>query len=130
VSEDNVVNFPTKNRKDEVMRERTSKINDFRSPFTHNNYRINKFIVDGIDWQKWDPPTFELSNDDNISFEDVNWSLNLTDSNKPIIEEALDLCNAIQKQCINLSIENDTTQLNIVLDKLREALLLSKISSK
>jgi hypothetical protein len=42
----------------------------------------------------------------------------------------MDLCNAIQKQCIGLSVENDAVQLNMVLDKLREALVLSKISSK
>lgn len=130
MSDDNIVEFPTKGRKEDVMRERTNKINNYTSPFNNSNYKINSFVVDGLDWEKWTPPSFNSINDDTISFENINWSFNLTNSNQTILADAMDLCNAIQKQCINLSINNDSNQMNIVLDKLREALVLSKISSK
>lgn len=130
MSDDNVVKFPTGKRTHDVMRERTSKINNFSSPSTNTNYKINSFIVDGTDWQKWTPPNFNSFDQDTISFENINWSFNLNNSNQTILEDVMDLCNSIQKQCIQLSIGNDTVQLNIVLDKLREALVLSKISVK
>jgi hypothetical protein len=130
MSDDNIVDFPTGQRKQDVMRERTSKINNFSSPFTNPNYKINSFVVDGIDWKKWTPPNFDSINDDSISFENINWSLNITNSNQTNLADVMDLCNSIQKHCIGLSIENDTVQLNTVLDKLQEALVLSKISSK
>lgn len=130
MSDDNIVEFPTKGRKEDVMRERTNKINNYTSPFNNSSYKINSFVVDGLDWQKWTPPSFNSINDDTISFENINWSFNLTNSNQTILADAMDLCNAIQKQCIDLSINNDSNQMNIVLDKLREALVLSKISSK
>ena len=127
---DNVVNFPTKERKDDVMQERTRKINDFSSPSQSPNYKITSFVVDGVDWKKWTPPNFDSIDDATISFENINWSFNLTNSNQTILADVMDLCNDIQKQCIGLSVDNNATQLNMVLDKLREALVLSKISSK
>lgn len=130
MSDDNVVEFPTKERKHDVMRERTGKINGFTSPFTNSNYKINSITVDGENWQKWTPPSFDSIDDNSISFENINWSFNLTDSNQTILADVMDLCNSIQKQCIGLSVENDALQLNMVLDKLRETLVLSKISSK
>ena len=130
MSNDNVVEFPTKERKHDVMRERTSKINGFTSPFTNTNYKINSIKVDGESWEKWTFPNLDSINENTISFENINWSFNLTNSNQTLLADAMDLCNAIQKQCIGLSVENDAVQLNTVLDKLREALVLSKISSK
>ena len=56
MSNDNVVEFPTKERKHDVMRERTSKINGFTSPFTNTNYKINSIKVDGESWEKWTFP--------------------------------------------------------------------------
>ena len=129
MSDENIVEFPTGQRKQDVMRERTNKINNYTSPFNNSNYKINSFVVDG-NCQKWTPPNFDSFSDDTISFENVNWSFNLTNSNQTILADVMDLCNSIQKQCISLSIENDAVQLNTVLDKLREALVLSKISSK
>jgi hypothetical protein len=130
MSDDNVFEFPTKERKDNVIRDRTGKINNFTSPFTNNNYKINSFTVGGANWQKWTMPSLDSINNDTISFENIDWSFNLTNSNQTLLADAMDLCNAIQKQCIGLSVENDSTQLNIVLGKLHEALVLSKISSK
>ena len=130
MSNDNVVEFPTKERKHDVMRERTSKINGFTSPFTNTNYKINSIKVDGESWEKWTFPNLDSINENTISFENINWSFNLTNSNQTLLADTMDLCNAIQKQCIGLSVENDAVQLNTVLDKLREALVLSKISSK
>jgi hypothetical protein len=130
MSNDNIVEFPTKERKHDVMRERTSKINGFTSPFTNTDYKINSYIVDGVEWKTWIPPSFDSIDNDTISFENINWSFNLTNSNQTLLADTMDLCNAIQKQCIGLSVENDAVQLNMVLDKLREALVLSKISSK
>lgn len=130
MSDDNIVEFPTKERKHDVMRERTSKINGFTSPFTNTNYKINSIKVDGESWEKWTFPNLDSINENTISFENVNWSFNLTNSNQTLLADTMDLCNAIQKQCIGLSVENDAVQLNTVLDKLREALVLSKISSK
>jgi hypothetical protein len=130
MSNDNIVEFPTKERKHDVMRERTSKINGFTSPFTNTDYKINSYIVDGVEWKTWIPPSFDSIDNDTISFENINWSFNLTNSNQTLLADVMDLCNTIQKQCIGLSVENDSTQLNMVLDKLREALVLSKISSK
>jgi len=130
MSDDNVFEFPTKERKHDVMRERTSKINGFTSPFTNTNYKINSIKVDGESWEKWTFPNLDSINENTISFENINWSFNLTNSNQPLLADTMDLCNAIQKQCIGLSVENDAVQLNTVLDKLREALVLSKISSK
>lgn len=130
MSDDNIVEFPTKERKHDVMRERTSKINGFTSPFTNTDYKINSYIVDGVEWKTWIPPSFDSIDNDTISFENINWSFNLTNSNQTLLADTMDLCNAIQKQCIGLSVENDAVQLNMVLDKLREALVLSKISSK
>ena len=94
------------------------------------NYKINSFTVGGANWQKWTMPSLDSINNDTISFENIDWSFNLTNSNQTLLADAMDLCNAIQKQCIGLSVENDSTQLNIVLGKLHEALVLSKISSK
>jgi hypothetical protein len=130
MSDDNIVEFPAKERKDKVMRERTSKVNNFTNPFTNTNYKINSYIVDGVEWKTWIPPSLDSTNNDTISFENINWSFNLTNSNQTLLADTMDLCNAIQKQCIRLSVENDSTQLNVVLDKLREALVLSKIFSK
>jgi hypothetical protein len=130
MSDDNIVEFPTKERKHDVMRERTSKINGFTGPFTNTNYKINSIKVDGESWEKWTFPSLDSINENTISFENVNWSFNLTNSNQTLLADTMDLCNAIQKQCIGLSVENDAGQLNTVLDKLREALVLSKISSK
>jgi hypothetical protein len=130
MSDDNVFEFPTKERKHDVMRERTSKINGFTSPFTNTNYKINSIKVDGESWEKWTFPNLDSINENTISFENINWSFNLTNSNQTLLADTMDLCNAIQKQCIGLSVENDAVQLNTVLDKLREALVLSKISSK
>lgn len=130
MSDDNVFEFPTKERKHDVMRERTSKINGFTSPFTNTNYKINSIKVDGESWEKWTFPSLDSINENTISFENINWSFNLTNSNQTLLADTMDLCNAIQKQCIGLSVENDAVQLNTVLDKLREALVLSKISSK
>jgi hypothetical protein len=130
MSDDNIVEFPTKERKHDVMRERTSKINGFTSPFTNTNYKINSIKVDGESWEKWTFPSLDSINENPISFENINWSFNLTNSNQTLLADTMDLCNAIQKQCIGLSVENDAVQLNMVLDKLREALVLSKISSK
>jgi hypothetical protein len=130
MSDDNIVEFPAKERKDKVMRERTSKVNNFTNPFTNNNYKINSYFVDGVEWKTWIPPSLDSTNNDTISFENINWSFNLTNSNQTLLADTMDLCNAIQKQCIRLSVENDSTQLNVVLDKLREALVLSKIFSK
>jgi hypothetical protein len=130
MSDDNIVEFPTKERKHDVMRERTSKINGFTSPFTNTNYKINSIKVDGESWEKWTFPSLDSINENLISFENINWSFNLTNSNQTLLADTMDLCNAIQKQCIGLSVENDAVQLNMVLDKLREALVLSKISSK
>jgi hypothetical protein len=130
MSDDNIVEFPTKERKHDVMRERTSKINSLTSPFTNTNYKINSIKVDGESWEKWTLPSLDSINENTISFENINWSFNLTNSNQTLLADTMDLCNAIQKQCIGLSVENDSVQLNTVLDKLREALVLSKISSK
>lgn len=130
MSDDNVFEFPTKKHKDNAMRDRTSKINNFTSPFNNSNYKINSFTVGGANWQKWTMPSLDSINNDTISFENIDWSFNLTNSNQTLLADAMDLCNAIQKQCIGLSVENDSTQLNIVLGKLHEALVLSKISSK
>lgn len=130
MSDDNVFEFPTKERKHNVMRERTSKINGFTSPLTNTNYKINSIKVDGESWEKWTFPNLDSINENTISFENINWSFNLTNSNQTLLADTMDLCNAIQKQCIRLSVENDAVQLNTVLDKLREALVLSKISSK
>ena len=130
MSDDNIVEFPTKERKHDVMRERTSKINSLTSPFTNTNYKINSIKVDGESWEKWTFPSLDSINENPISFENINWSFNLTNSNQTLLADTMDLCNAIQKQCIGLSVENDAVQLNMVLDKLREALVLSKISSK
>lgn len=130
MSDDNVFEFPTKKHKDNAMRDRTSKINNFTSPFNNSNYKINSYIVDGVEWKTWIPPSFDSIDNDTISFENINWSFNLTNSNQTLLADVMDLCNTIQKQCIGLSVENDSTQLNIVLGKLHEALVLSKISSK
>ena len=43
MSDDNVFEFPTKKHKDNAMRDRTSKINNFTSPFNNSNYKINSF---------------------------------------------------------------------------------------
>jgi hypothetical protein len=130
MSDDNIFEFPAKERKDKVMRDRTNKVNNFTNPFTNTDYKINSYIVDGVEWKTWIPPSLDSINSDTISFENINWSFNLTNSNQTLLADAMDLCNAIQKQCIGLSVENDSIQLNMVLDKLREALVLSKISSK
>jgi hypothetical protein len=130
MSDDNIVEFPTGQRKQDVMHERSSKINSFPNPFTNSNYKINSFVVDGANWRKWTLPSFDNINNDTISFENIDWSFNLTNSNQTILADVMDLCNSIQKQCIGLSIENDAVQLNTVLDKLKEVLVLSKISSK
>ena len=72
MSDDNIVEFPTKERKHDVMRERTSKINGFTSPFTNTNYKINSIKVDGESWEKWTFPSLDSINENPISFENIN----------------------------------------------------------
>ena len=84
MSDDNVFEFPTKKHKDNAMRDRTSKINNFTSPFNNSNYKINSFTVGGANWQKWTMPSLDSINNDTISFENIDWSFNLTKSNHSI----------------------------------------------
>lgn len=118
-NDNNVVKFPTKERRHEVIKERNKK-ETFHNPFpiSNPNYRITSFTIDGMDWQKWDPPCFDSIFDENISFENIVWSIDTTKLNQPLLSDVMDACTMIQKQCIGL---NDY-QLNIVLDKLREIL--------
>jgi hypothetical protein len=126
---DNIVEFPTKERKSSVTKERTQKINDFSSSFTPS-YNLNSMSVTMSGFDKWIPPLF---NEDTISFANLNnskWcpSFGPTDTN--LLTSIVDRCAAIQKQCIIAGSNQETIALQHVLDKLDEALLLSKISSK
>lgn len=124
----NIVSFPTKERKDEVMRERTRKTNNFSSPF--QSYNLNSITFSSEGWEKWSPPSFD---GDTISFSNlnnVNWSPSFGPTDTNLLTSIVDRCAAIQKNCIAAGNKEDTLALRHVLDKLDEALLLSKISSK
>ncbi len=124
----NIVSFPTKERKDEVMRERTRKTNDFSSPF--HSYNLNSITFSSEGWEKWSPPSFDS---DTISFSNltnINWSPSFGPTDTNLLTSIVDRCAAIQKNCITAGNKEDTLALRHVLDKLDEALLLSKISSK
>ena len=126
---DNIVEFPTKSRKDDVMKERTQKINDFSSSFPPS-YNLNSmsFTISGFD--KWIPPSFD---EDTISFTNLNnsnWCPSFGPNDTNLLTSIIDRCADIQKQCITAGSNQETIALQHVLDKLNEALLLSKISSK
>jgi hypothetical protein len=124
----NIVEFPTKERKDEVTRDRARKTKDFSSPFS--SYSLNSVTFSSDGWEKWTPPSFD---GDTISFSnltDVNWIPTFGPIDTNLLTSIVDRCAAIQKSCINAGSQADTIALQHVLDKLDEALLLSKISSK
>ena len=126
---DNIVEFPTKNRKDEVTKERTQKINDFSSSFP-STYNLTSVSFSTSGFEKWIPPSFDC---DTITFSNLDktkWcpSFGPTDTN--LLTSIVDRCAAIQKQCITAGSNQETIALQHVLDKLNEALLLSKISLK
>lgn len=125
---DNILEFPTQDRKKEVMKDRTRKTNNFASPFP--SYNLSSFTFSSSGYEKWVPPSFD---GDTISFSALENtkcvpSFGPTDTN--LLNSIVDRCAAIQKQCISAGSNQDTLALQHVLDKLDEALLLSKISSK
>lgn len=125
---DNIVEFPTQDRKNEVMKDRTRKANNFSSPFP--SYNLSSFTFSSSGFEKWVPESFDS---DTISFsvlENTKWvpSFGPTDTN--LLTSIVDRCADIQKQCISAGSRQDTIALQHVLDKLDEALMLSKISSK
>jgi len=125
---DNIVEFPTKERKGEVMRERTRKTNDFSS--LTQSYILNNMTFNSDGWEKWTPPNFD---GDTISFSNinnVNWSPSFGPTDTNLLTSIIDRCASIQKNCITAGNREDVIALQHVLDKLDEALLLSKISSK
>lgn len=127
-NDDNIVEFPTQDRKKEVHRDRTRRLNDYSSPFP--SYSLNSVTFSSSGFEKWVPESFDS---DTISFsalEKTAWvpSFGPTDTN--LLTSIVDRCAAIQKQCISAGSSQDTIALQHVLDKLDEALLLSKISSK
>jgi hypothetical protein len=125
---DNIVEFPTKERKGEVMRERTRKTNDFSS--LHQSYNLNNMTFNSDGWEKWTPPSFD---GDTISFSNinnVNWAPSFGPTDTNLLTSIIDRCASIQKNCITAGNREDIIALQHVLDKLEEALVLSKISSK
>lgn len=128
---DNIVKFPTQDRKNEVMKDRARKSNNFSSPFSSYNLSSFTFSSGGFDkYEKWNPPSFD---DDTISFsafENVKWTPSFGPTDTNLLNSIIDRCAAIQKECIAAGSNQDTLALQHVLDKLEEALLLSKISSK
>ena len=128
-NDDNIVEFPTKDRKKEVMKERSKKITDFSSsfssPYTYTNV---SFSTEGF--ERWIPPEI---GQDTISFsnlQDINWVPSFGPNDTNLLTSIVDRCAAIQKQCISAGARQDAIALQHVLDKLEEALMLSKISSK
>ena len=128
---DNIVEFPTQDRKNEVMKDRTHKSNNFSSPFPSYNLTSFTFSSGGFDkFEKWVPPSFD---DDTISFsafENVKWTPSFGPTDTNLLNSIIDRCATIQRNCINAASRQDTITLQHVLDKLDEAVLLSKISSK
>ena len=127
-NDDNIVNFPTKERKGEVMRERTRKTNDFPSSFS--NYNINSITYSSSGFTPWVPTNFD---DDTISFSnltDVKWTPSFGPTDTNLLTSIVDRCASIQKNCISAGNRQDVIVLRHVLDKLEEALVLSKIPSK
>lgn len=123
---DNIVEFPTKGRKDEVAKDRAKKVTDYTSP----SYNLNSITFSSTGYEHWNPDSLD---DVSISFsklEDTKWvpSFGPTDTN--LLTAIVDRCAAIQKQCITAGADQATITLQHVLDKLDEALLLSKISLK
>ena len=126
---DNIVEFPTKDRKSSVTKERTHKINDFSSPFL-SPYNLASVSFSTSGFEKWIPPSFDCDTITFSNLDNTKWcpSFGPTDTN--LLTSIVDRCAAIQKQCITAGSNKDTIALQHVLDKLDEALLLSKISSK
>lgn len=126
---DNIVEFPTQDRKKEVERERTNKTKPSFGSFATSNYTIKDVSYDG--WEKWIPQSFDVS--DTISFENISgiqWTPSVLGHNQSMLEQIIDRCASIHKRSIELGNTGDTLVLQHVLDKLDEALLLSKISLK
>ncbi len=124
----NIVSFPTKERKDEVMRERTRKTNNFSSPI--QPYNLNSVTFSSEGWEKWSPPSFD---GDTISFSnltDIHWAPSFGPNDTNLLTSIIDRCATLQKNCITAGNNSNTLALQHVLDKLDEAILLSKISSK
>lgn len=125
---DNIVEFPTQDRKNEVQKDRTRKLNDYSSPFP--SYSLNSMTFSSSGFEKWVPDSFD---NDTISFsalENIKWSPSFGPTDTNLLTAIIDRCAAIQKQCIIAGSDQETIALQHVLDKLDEALLLSKISSK
>jgi len=124
----NIVEFPTKDRKDEVKKERARKTNDFSGQFS--SYNLNSITYSSSGFEPWVP---ELFNGDTISFSNLtnsNWAPSFGPNDTNLLTAIVDRCANIQKNCIGAGNRSDTLVLQHVLDKLDEALLLSKISSK
>jgi len=124
----NIVSFPTKERKGEVMRERTRKIDDFSS--SPQSYNLNHMTFNSDGWGGWTLPNFD---GDTISFSNINninWSPSFGPTDTNLLTSIIDRCASIQKNCITAGNREDVIALQHVLDKLEEALVLSKISSK
>ncbi len=130
-NDDNILEFPTQDRKKEVMKDRTRKTNNFASPFPSYNMSSFTFSSSGFEnYEKWVPPSFD---GDTISFsalENTKWAPSFGPTDTNLLTSIVDRCAAIQRNCIDAGSRQDTIALQHVLDKLDEALLLSKISSK
>lgn len=125
---DNIVEFPTQDRKNEVMKDRTRKANNFSSPFP--SYSLSSFTFSSSGFEKWVPEPFDC---DTISFsalENTKWAPSFGPTDTNLLNSIVDRCSSIQKNCIDAGSRQDTIALQHVLDKLDEALMLSKISSK
>lgn len=113
MSNDNIVEFPTKDRKDEVAKDRSKKMTDYYKP----SYNFNSITFDDI--------SINFS-----KFENTKWTPMFSQTDTNLLTAIVDRCAAIQKQCITVSTDQETVTLQHVLDKLDEALMLSKISLK
>ena len=125
---DNIVEFPTQERKNEVMKDRTRKSNNFSSPFP--SYNLSSFTFNSSGFEKWVPPLFD---DDSISFsalENTKWTPSFGPTDTNLLNSIIDRCATIHRNCIDAGSRQDTIALQHVLDKLEEAVALSKIPSK
>lgn len=117
-TDDNIISFPTDKRKDDVRRDRIEQ-QGFTIPSMNQFYDYDtiKFNFDGLDGG----PVFIPMSQTTIDYTPV--------LNQPTkLESLMDQCNNLQKRIVFHTAKNNTVLLNMIEDKIKEALALANLN--
>lgn len=115
---DNILNFPTDKRKEDVRKDRVQQ-QGFTIPVLDQFYSYDtiKFNFEGIE----NGPVFIP-----VSTNTINYSPVLNQPTK--LESLMDQCNNLQKRIVFHTAKNNTVLLNMIEDKIKEALALANLN--